>query len=126
LRLIAAKIPEDDAFVVQLVCESLHLIIRERFEHRGGVVVTLSGVVSSVARFEWVRGWAEEEEESQPEWLRWLTSWDWRTCHTIARGGGLEVLQHVREQGCEWNEETCWGVAAGGHLEVLKWAGAGL
>jgi len=50
----------------------------------------LSGVVSSVARFEWVRGWAEEEVESQPEWLRWLTGWNWRTCHTIARGGGLE------------------------------------
>ena len=28
LRLIAAKIPADDAFVVQLACESLHLIIR--------------------------------------------------------------------------------------------------
>jgi len=45
-------------------------------------------------------------------------------CYTIARGGGLEVLKHVRELGCRWDEDTCRGAAGGGHLEVLKWARA--
>jgi len=73
-----------------------------------------------VARFEWIRGWPAEEE-SKPEWL---TSLDSQTCYTIAGAGGLEVLKHVREQGCEWNKWTCSDAAAGGHLEVLKWARA--
>ena len=45
-------------------------------------------------------------------------------CYTIAGAGGLEVLKHVREQGCEWNENTCRSAALGGHLELLKWARA--
>jgi len=120
MRLIMADIPPEDAFVVQLACESLHILIRERFERSGGVQTALSGVLSSVVRFAWVRGWPEEEE-SQPRWLMW---WDRRTCSTIARGGGLEVLKHVRDQGCEWSEETCSAAAQGGHLEILKWARA--
>jgi hypothetical protein len=66
-----------------------------------------------VARFEWVRGWPDEEEDSHPKWLRW----DGHVCYTIARGGGLEVLKHVRELGCGWDEDTCRGAAGGGHLE---------
>jgi hypothetical protein len=55
-------------------------------------------------RFEWVRGWPQKkEEESKPTWLM---SRDLFTCYGIARGGGLEVFQHVREQGCEWDGET--------------------
>ena len=43
--------------------------------------MTVSGAVSSVSRFEWVRGWSEEEEEGKPKWELskpwWLTSCDW-------------------------------------------------
>ena len=116
IKLIVAEIPADDAFVVQLACETLHSIIRERFAGvNGGVQTSLSGMVSSVARFEWVRGWPKD---SQPEWL---TRWDSIMCSKIARGGGLEVLKHVRERGCEWDASTCYYAAGGGHLEVLKW-----
>ena len=39
-----------------------------------------------------------------------------------AENGHLDVLQWLREQGCDWNEGTCGGAAAGGHLDVLRWA----
>ena len=106
--------------MVQLTCGPLHVLIKERFAHSGGVKTSVKGVVSSVARFEWVRGWPEEEE-SKPQWL---ARWACYTCFTIAGAGGLEVLKHVREQGCEWDEGTCRGAAEGGQLEVLKWARA--
>jgi len=37
LELVVAKIPVDDAFVVQLACEQLHVLVKERFEHSGAV-----------------------------------------------------------------------------------------
>jgi hypothetical protein len=37
LKLILGKIPADDGFVVQLACEPLHAIIKERFATSGGV-----------------------------------------------------------------------------------------
>ena len=121
IKLIVAEIPADDALVGQLTCRPLHVLIKERFEHSGGVKTSVQGVVSSVARFEWIRGWPEDEE-SKPGWLRmWDWLGDWRTCYTVSRAGGLEVLKHVREQGCEWDESTCSAAADGGHLEVLKW-----
>jgi hypothetical protein len=94
LELIAGKIPADDAFVVQLACEALHVIIKERFATSGGVKTTVGGVVSSVPRFEWIMGWSD----GVPGWLR---RWDEDTCTAIAGAGGLDVLKHVREQGCE-------------------------
>jgi hypothetical protein len=118
LELIVAGIPAD-AFVVQLTCKLLHALVQERFAESGGVKTRRKGVVSSVARFEWVRGWWPVEE--QPSWL---TRWDAQTCQVIAGGGGLEVLMHVRENGCEWDQFTCREAARGGHLEVLQWARA--
>ena len=49
-----------------------------------------------------------------------LFSYD--TCNLAARGGHLEVLKYLHENGCPWNEDTCWHAAEGGHLEVLKYA----
>jgi len=43
------------------------------------------------------RGGVLAGEKGQAEWL---ARRDWLTCD--ARAGGLEVLQHVREQGSEW------------------------
>ena len=108
LTLIVGKIPADDALVVQLACEPLHAIIKERFAFCGGVQTTAAWVVSSVSRFQWVRGWSEEE---QP---KWLLGWNWKTCWTVAGAGGLDVLKHVRQQGCPWNECTCMKAAGGG------------
>jgi len=44
LKLIMVEIPEDDAFVVQLACELLHSMTRERFEHSDGFEITPGGV----------------------------------------------------------------------------------
>ena len=52
-----------------------------RFGHSGGVETSVEGVVSSVARFEWVKGWPEEEKSK----LGWLTRRD--TCRKILGGG---------------------------------------
>jgi len=121
IKLILVKIPADDALGVQLACEPLHVLIMERFEHSGGVKTCVQGVVSSVARFEWIRGlgsrrWAEPAVVAHRVELADVQ-------YTIAAAGGLKVLKHVREQGCEWDGETCSG-AGGSHLEVLKWARA--
>ena len=45
--LIVGKIPEDDAFVIQLVCDPLHASIKERFATSGGVKTAVAGVVST-------------------------------------------------------------------------------
>ena len=109
LRLIFGEVPAYDAFVAQLACEPLHAIIKERFMNRGGVNTSAAGVVSSVARFEFVRGWPTEEQPA------WLVAWNGQTSCKISRYGGLDVLRHVREQGCEWDEYTCKAAALEGH-----------
>ena len=45
-----------------------------------------------------------------------------RFCWRMARNGNLELLQHLRENGCPWDDWTCWGAALNGHLECLKYA----
>ncbi len=61
------------------------------------------------------------------EIVRWLSSKNIidNSCICIesaAYGGNLEVLQHVREQGCPWSEKVCIFAAENGHLNILKWA----
>ena len=48
LKLILANIPAEDGFVVQLACEPLHAIIKERFATSKGVMTTVGGMVSSI------------------------------------------------------------------------------
>merc|ERR1711977_205804 len=48
--------------------------------------------------------------------------WGERTCQMAAKGGHLEMLKYAHEKGCPWNKKTCFSAAAGGHLEVLKYA----
>ena len=43
-------------------------------------------------------------------------------CAETARGGHLECLKYLHENGCPWDEETCRGAAYAGHLECLKYA----
>ena len=50
--------------------------------------------------------------------------WDTNTCQGAAIGGHLEVLQWVRANGCPWDGWTCASAAMGGNLEVLQWARA--
>ena len=56
--------------------------------------------------------------------LRGLLENDNYLCPAAAKGGHLEVLKWLRENGCPWDEETCRYAAYGGHFEVLKWARA--
>ena len=44
-----------------------------------------------------------------------------RLCEAAARGGHLEALKGLRDNGCPWDEKTCWAAARGGHLKVLQW-----
>lgn len=46
------------------------------------------------------------------------------TCAGAARNGHLELLKHLRANGCQWSWDVCTNAARGGHLEVLKWARA--
>ena len=46
--------------------------------------------------------------------------WDADTCEAAARGGHLECLKYAHEQGCEWDADTCHSAAIGGHLGVLE------
>jgi len=39
----------------------------------------------------------------QEKWLRA----EWKTCANAALGGHLEILEWVRDNGCDWNEWTC-------------------
>ena len=41
--MIVAAFPADDAFVVQLACESLHILVKVRFKHSGGVKPHVKG-----------------------------------------------------------------------------------
>ena len=51
-------------------------------------------------------------------------SWDERTSACAAKGGHLEMLQWARANGCPWNDNTCAFAAFGGHLVLLQWARA--
>ncbi|WZN64446.1 F-box domain-containing protein [Chloropicon roscoffensis] len=48
--------------------------------------------------------------------------WDATTCAYAAWGGNLDVLQFLRQEGCEWDKETCTSAAGSGNLDVLQWA----
>ena len=48
--------------------------------------------------------------------------WDKRTCSFAAMGGRLEILQYARANGCPWSEYTCRNAASRGHLDILKYA----
>ena len=43
-------------------------------------------------------------------------------CAGAGRGGDLEILQWLRENGCPWDWSTCGWAAREGHTEVLRWA----
>merc|ERR1711957_97881 len=43
-------------------------------------------------------------------------------CQEAAKGGHLEVLKWLREEGCPWDEVTCYVAAANNELGVLRWA----
>ena len=142
LECIVSQVPEEDAFVAQLACKTLHVRIKERFANSGGVRTTSEGVVSSQVRFDWVLSFPEKD---RPKWLlRWdrhtsriiargggleVLQWGWKeghqypsyTCYGAARGGHIDILQWARENGCGWDKSTCEGAAAGGFLEILKW-----
>ena len=69
LKMVIDHVPEEDAFVVQLSSTRLHALVKERFEDSGGVKTKAGGVISSVARFAFVRGFPDED---QPKWMvRW-------------------------------------------------------
>ena len=48
--------------------------------------------------------------------------WSVEAVEQAAKGGHLEVVQWLRQNGCPWDSRTCFCAAAGGHLEILKWA----
>ncbi|MDB9925281.1 ankyrin repeat domain-containing protein [bacterium] len=52
------------------------------------------------------------------------TPWNTSTCASAARGGHLETLKWLRENSCLWDADTCKRAALGGHLEVLQCARA--
>jgi hypothetical protein len=47
--------------------------------------------------------------------------WDERTCQYAAKGGYLDLLQWAHANDCPWDTITCKFAAQGGHLEVLQW-----
>ena len=48
--------------------------------------------------------------------------WSEEAVEEAAKGGHLEVVQWLRQNGCPWSIWACTFSARGGHLEVLKWA----
>merc|ERR1719313_1168234 len=74
--------------------------------------------------------WSEDAVEKAAkgghlEVVQWLRQngcpWDSMTSFHAAHGGHLEVLQWVRQNGCPWDSMTSFHAAHGGQLEVLKW-----
>ena len=61
-----------------------------------------------------LKQWREQSSE-----LRGFLGKD--TCAHAAKGGHLDVLKYLHENGCPWDEWTCAGAAVGGHLELLKY-----
>ena len=56
-------------------------------------------------------------------WLRDHSGYEfrWKTCTGAAKGGQLQTLQWLREQGCPWDETTTIMAAKMGHHEMLEW-----
>lgn len=47
--------------------------------------------------------------------------WDWAIPCIVARCGHLELLKWMKEEGCPFDSFTCAGAAEGGNLDILKW-----
>lgn len=47
--------------------------------------------------------------------------WDEKTCSTAAAYNSLEALKYARKHGCPWNERACACAAMNGHLDCLKY-----
>jgi len=58
--------------------------------------------------------------------LQWLREngcdWNENTCATAAKYGHLHILQWARENGCPWDITTCGQAAINGHYHILYWA----
>jgi len=59
--------------------------------------------------------------------VKWLTSKNiidrrYSCTEAAAKGGNLEVLKHVREQGSQWSKKVCILAAKNGHLDMIQWA----
>ena len=44
-----------------------------------------------------------------------------RVVTAAARGGHLECMKYLHENGCPWDKSVCEAAAEGGHLESLKY-----
>jgi len=108
----------DDAFALAMVCRDFRAVIclkgstTARFPN--GICTPVRAAVVSVAR------------------LRWALCAGYTMCHDhmwpVAKEGRLDVLQCMKEQGCDLGYElgcgtcTCNEAAEAGHLHVLIWA----
>ena len=59
--------------------------------------------------------------------VKWLSSKNiidrrYSCTEAAAKGGNLEVLKHVREQGSQWSKKVCILAAKNGHLDMIQWA----
>jgi hypothetical protein len=63
------------------------------------------------------------------EMLQWARGCQWglETCRWAAEHGRIEILDHLRDNGCNFPEDNASGsgilgmAARGGHIDVLKW-----
>ena len=74
---------------------------------------TACAAAASVARVEWARSCASEED-----WVLYIRP---RLCEGAAARGDSEMLKSLRAEGCPWDEWTCTFAKFGGHLEMLEW-----
>jgi hypothetical protein len=104
--------------------EALDLAAIKGEEQRDNMCTILAGT-GNLKALKWIR--REKETRLEPnnrsrKSIR-LTpcSFDDETCPAAARGGHLEVLKWLHEQGSPWDHWTTAAAAFGGHFEVLQW-----
>ena len=90
----------------------------ERYEEDTEKFVLRGADIASLCDQETERELAKEVENRIEEAL---SADVWKSCTAAARGGHLERLKHLHENGYPWDKWACTRAARGGHLECLKY-----
>jgi len=99
--------------IARFVCHQWKDLLSPFSPSCGSPLLSSCHFVAEIAGRGWMSGLQWARKQGSP--------WNELACAQGARGGHLDIVKWLREQGCHWDSSTADG-AAGGHLDLLKWA----
>ncbi len=101
---------QDALFCLRRTCKAMFRIIAPAW----GSFVTDAAGSGSLGILKWLK-------KDRCCYLYQISCMPMAICDYAAKGGHLDALKWLREEGLPWNRLTCAHAAEGGHLTTLKW-----